>query len=295
MRPGWLRAKIGADHFCKVLDVTETVECDVRRCSFSGRRSKYHSRAVGDRRVLRDKPLRQPRPHPLHSRLLITARCIDKGCYRLCTITGYVCWHRLRHQPPILQHGGARCWAGGALCAPSLARPIVCSATDAAPGFVTLGRVRTVYTPRQTRTTFCVGFSSNAGWNGVVFVRKGAYAPGVFRFSIQFDVKGEELTVPTVFFPPILLHPLVEVSFPDLIQPANGRLNMLPFLALAQERAWPVDPAAPAFLSSLMHFVADIFDDITLQGLLEQWVLNERMYTYVVPLTQFIQERPAAL
>lgn len=70
---------------------------------------------------------------------------------------------------------------------------------------------------------------------------------------------------------------------------------MLPFLALAQEREWPVDPAAPAFLSSLMHFVADIFDDSSLQGLLEQWILNERMYTYVVHLTQSIQERPAAL
>lgn len=53
MRPGWLRAKIGADHFCEVLDVTELVEYDVRRCSFSDRRSKYHSRAVGDRRILR--------------------------------------------------------------------------------------------------------------------------------------------------------------------------------------------------------------------------------------------------
>lgn len=128
-----------------------------------------------------------------------------------------------------------------------------------------------------------------------MFIRKGAYAPGVFRFSIQFDIKGEELTVPTVFFPPILLHPLVEVSFSGLIQPANGRLNMLPFLAFAQERAWPVDPADPAFLSCLMHFVAEIFDDNMLQGLLGQWVLNERMYTYVAHLTQSIQERPATL
>lgn len=52
---------------------------------------------------------------------------------------------------------------------------------------------------------------ADTGWNGVVFVRTGSYAPGIFRFSIQFTISGNELVMPTVFFPPILLHALVEV------------------------------------------------------------------------------------
>ena len=55
---------------------------------------------------------------------------------------------------------------------------------------------------------------SHTGWNGVVFVRSGAYASGVFRFCIQFAMDQDILVTPSVFLPQILLHPLVEVRRP---------------------------------------------------------------------------------
>lgn len=105
-------------------------------------------------------------------------------------------------------------------------------------------------------------------------MRTGAYAPGVFRFSVQFSIAGEHLTLPTVFFPPILLHPIVE--------PASGRLNLLPYLALAQERGMPTDPDDPAFFTSLLTFLGDCFAPAVLDNLCEQWILNDRVYSYVV-------------
>lgn len=110
-------------------------------------------------------------------------------------------------------------------------------------------------------------------WTGVLFVRSGPYATGIFRFSIQFSIASEHLALPTVFFPPILLHPIVE--------PASGRLNLLPYLALAQESHMPTDPDDPAFLCSLLTFLADCFSSHVLDNLCEQWILNERVYSYV--------------
>jgi len=104
-------------------------------------------------------------------------------------------------------------------------------------------------------------------------VRSGPYATGIFRFSIQFSIASEHLALPTVFFPPILLHPIVE--------PASGRLNLLPYLALAQESDMPTDPDDPAFLCSLLTFLADCFSSRVLNNLCEQWILNERVYSYV--------------
>ncbi len=104
-------------------------------------------------------------------------------------------------------------------------------------------------------------------------MRSGPYATGIFRFSIQFSIASEHLALPTVFFPPILLHPIVE--------PASGRLNLLPYLALAQESHMPTDPDDPAFLCSLLTFLADCFSSHVLDNLCEQWILNERVYSYV--------------
>lgn len=114
----------------------------------------------------------------------------------------------------------------------------------------------------------------------MVFVRAGAFSTGIFRFSIQFAIKNNELNIPTVFFPPILLHPLVEVRV-WLMQPADGRLSLLPYLALAQERGWPLEPNHPAFLSGLVCHIAECFQDTLLDHLHEPWILNERMFSYV--------------
>lgn len=57
----------------------------------------------------------------------------------------------------------------------------------------------------------CTGRHSHAGWNGVVFVRDGFYASGVFRFSVQFTAEHDSLAMPTVHFPALLLHPQMEV------------------------------------------------------------------------------------
>ncbi|KAI3626534.1 hypothetical protein CBS9595_001895 [Malassezia furfur] len=108
-------------------------------------------------------------------------------------------------------------------------------------------------------------------WNGVVFVRSGAYASGVFRFSIQFTTVGSILAIPSVFLPQILLHPLVE--------PGDGRLNLQPFLALAHEHGWETAPDQPEFFAALTQYIAACFDDTLLERLSASWIRNERMYT----------------
>lgn len=112
-----------------------------------------------------------------------------------------------------------------------------------------------------------------AGWTGVIFVRSGEYAPGVFRFSIQFSISNGHLSLPAVYFPPILLHPIIE--------PISGRLNLLPYLAMAQKYHRPLDPDDPTFFSSLLAFISECFTPFVLSNLCDQWILNERLYLYV--------------
>ncbi|KOS16465.1 hypothetical protein Malapachy_3585 [Malassezia pachydermatis] len=107
-------------------------------------------------------------------------------------------------------------------------------------------------------------------FHGVVFVRTGSYAPGVFRFSIQFTMVDEQLALPTVFFPPILMHPIVE--------PATGRLNLLPYLATTSDKPGAADPDHPHFVQHLLTFLHDCFQPALLAELQQQWVLNDRMF-----------------
>ena len=126
---------------------------------------------------------------------------------------------------------------------------------------------------RRRRLLACVSLPLIAGWTGVIFVRSGEYAPGVFRFSIQFSISNGHLSLPAVYFPPILLHPIIE--------PISGRLNLLPYLAMAQKYHRPLDPDDPTFFSSLLAFISECFTPFVLSNLCDQWILNERLYLYV--------------
>ncbi|SHO75761.1 Hypothetical protein MSYG_0094 [Malassezia sympodialis ATCC 42132] len=104
---------------------------------------------------------------------------------------------------------------------------------------------------------------------GTVFVRQGPYFPGVFRFSVQFTVQNTQLVLPTIFFPPILIHPIVEA--------ASGRVNMLPYLSMAIQRAWSTHPEEPMFLTCLAHYLHELFSADFCATLKDQWILNENM------------------
>lgn len=97
----------------------------------------------------------------------------------------------------------------------------------------------------------CVFFAhcSNAGWNGVVFVRSGAYVSGVFRFSVQYGEACGQLVLPSVFFPPILLHPLVEVrSLSTLTRSQQqGALTCLPTLHMRRTLVHPPTQMTSSF------------------------------------------------
>ncbi|WFD17852.1 hypothetical protein MCAP1_000061 [Malassezia caprae] len=109
--------------------------------------------------------------------------------------------------------------------------------------------------------------------SGTVFVRQGPYAPGVFRFSVQFTIQKAQLVLPIIFFPPILIHPIVE--------PASGRVNMLPYLSMAAQQAWTTHPEEPQFLACLAHYLQECFSLDFCAALKEQWILNEYMWEYV--------------
>lgn len=66
--------------------------------------------------------------------------------------------------------------------------------------------------PLRTSTS-----TTHTGFSGTVFVRQGPYAPGVFRFSVQFTIQKAQLVLPTIFFPPILIHPIVEVRLSSFL------------------------------------------------------------------------------
>lgn len=122
----------------------------------------------------------------------------------------------------------------------------------------------------------------------MVFVRRGVYAPGVFRFSVQWDVGESGLSWPVLHFPPILLHPLVEVRCAT-DQPANGRLDLHLYTTLAPSRAWTTAPMHPDFLLHMAQYIALCFQDTGLAAIRPPWVLNEHVYTYVHPLTSLYQ------
>lgn len=102
---------------------------------------------------------------------------------------------------------------------------------------------------RTTTSVRVFAHCSNAGWNGVVFVRSGAYVSGVFRFSVQYGEACGQLVLPSVFFPPILLHPLVEVrSLSTLTRSQQqGALTCLPTLHMRRTLVHPPTQMTSSF------------------------------------------------
>lgn len=99
----------------------------------------------------------------------------------------------------------------------------------------------------------------------MLFVHSGPFRGGVFRFDIVFP-KTYPLATPQVFFPPTLLHPLVE--------PVSGRLA----LGTLFKTAW--NPRKD-FVSHILAFVRSVFDQDTLDHLSPSTVVNTEVFRYV--------------
>lgn len=93
-------------------------------------------------------------------------------------------------------------------------------------------------------------------------MHSGPFKGGVFRFDVVFP-KTFPHAAPQVFFPPTLLHPLVE--------PVSGRLSLTPrFNAKWNPRK--------EFVSHVLRYVRSIFEQDTLDQISPAAVLNIEVY-----------------
>ncbi|SPC65532.1 uncharacterized protein UHOD_00709 [Ustilago sp. UG-2017b] len=92
----------------------------------------------------------------------------------------------------------------------------------------------------------------------LIFVQQGPFNGGVFRFDIVFPPTYPSAT-PQVFFPPTLLHPLVD--------PDTGRH----LLSSRFRAAWK---PRQDFVFHILHFVKSAFQEETLESLREGVVAN---------------------
>ena len=99
-------------------------------------------------------------------------------------------------------------------------------------------------------------------WHGVIFVQDGPFSGGIFRFDIVFPLSYPTAT-PQVFFPPTLLHPLVD--------PDTGRL----LLSSRFPGAWR---PRQDFVSHILQFVKSAFREETLEALREGIVANPEVF-----------------
>lgn len=96
----------------------------------------------------------------------------------------------------------------------------------------------------------------------MIFVQKGPFSGGIFRFDIVFPSTYPSST-PQVFFPPTLLHPLVD--------PDTGRLS----LTSRFPTTWK---PRQDFVFHILHFVKSSFQESTLESLREGIVANPEVY-----------------
>lgn len=82
-----------------------------------------------------------------------------------------------------------------------------------------------------------------------------------------------------------------------LTQAASGRVNMLPYLSMAMQRAWSTHPEEPMFLTCLAHYLHELFSADFCATLKDQWILNENMGEYVGLLLTFetFPQRPHSI
>ena len=98
-------------------------------------------------------------------------------------------------------------------------------------------------------------------WHCVIFVSNGPFHGGIFRFDIVFPPTYPTST-PQVYFPPTLLHPLVD--------PDSGRL-----LLASRFQAWK---PRVNLVTHVLHFVKEVFTEEFLQGLRERVVANTEVW-----------------
>ncbi|KAK0549258.1 hypothetical protein OC846_004154 [Tilletia horrida] len=111
---------------------------------------------------------------------------------------------------------------------------------------------------------------NHSTWHGVVFVREGIFQGGIFRFDIVFPPSFPKLA-PQVFFPPTLLHPLLD--------PTTGRLS----LALRFSSGWD---ARTCTVLELLLYLKSIFQP----ALLDQ--VTERISTNIEVFRMYRDDRP---
>ncbi|CDU24070.1 uncharacterized protein SPSC_02699 [Sporisorium scitamineum] len=99
-------------------------------------------------------------------------------------------------------------------------------------------------------------------WHSVIFVQNGPFSGGIFRFDIVFPPSYPSAT-PQVFFPPTLLHPLVD--------PDTGRL----LLSSRFPGAWK---PRTDFVSHILDYVQSVFQEDTLESLGQGIVANGEVY-----------------
>ncbi|KAK0519760.1 hypothetical protein OC834_007272 [Tilletia horrida] len=125
--------------------------------------------------------------------------------------------------------------------------------------------------------------SNPATWHGVIFVRGGGlFDGGIFRFDLVFPPSFPKLA-PQVYFPPTLLHPLID--------PASGRLS----LALRFSAGW--DPRTST-LPELLLFLRSIFHPTVLDQTSERLSSNVevlRIYKHDRALFQKLASQAVAL
>ncbi|KAL9939369.1 hypothetical protein V8E36_002182 [Tilletia maclaganii] len=121
-----------------------------------------------------------------------------------------------------------------------------------------------------------------ATWHGVIFVHSGTFQGGIFRFDIVFPPTFPKLA-PHVYFPPTLLHPLLD--------PASGRLS----LALRFSSGW--DPRTSTILELLLY-IKSIFQPSAFERSSERLAANVevfRMYRDDRPLFDKLAHQAVAL
>ncbi|KAL1925776.1 uncharacterized protein VTP21DRAFT_659 [Calcarisporiella thermophila] len=97
-------------------------------------------------------------------------------------------------------------------------------------------------------------------WYGVLFVRKGYYKNGVFKFRINIPREYPE-RAPGVAFITDMFHPLVD---------QNGQLSI--------GQQFPTWTPNRDYIFHVLHYVRNIFKKVALDGLMEKYCLNKEAY-----------------
>jgi ubiquitin-protein ligase len=97
-------------------------------------------------------------------------------------------------------------------------------------------------------------------WFGVLFVHKGYYRSGVFKFRINIP-ESYPNAPPTVTFLTDMFHPLVDTQ---------GRLS------IAQQ--FPIWRPHQDYIFHILHYIKNAYKRVVLDGLVEKYCPNKEAY-----------------